>query len=270
MKKITYLLMLLTVVGYAQTTLIDFETATTWTDFDGGVMTTETNPYNNSDNNSANVGKMVKNAGQPWGGSWTDLGSPIDFSSNNAVSVKVYSPRVGAKLLFKVENETDGGVFFQQEATTTMANAWETLTYDFSSVNTANSYQKVVLIFDNGTVGDGSANFTFYVDDITLYLDSSALSQIDLPVNFEGSTTNYTVTDFGGNASMLVTDPANSSNNVIQSVKTTGAEIWAGTTIGTPSGFATAIPFTATSTKMSVKVRSPLAFRLANRNNYLK
>ena len=34
--------------------------------------------------------------------------------------------------------------------------------------STTNSYQKIVLIFDLGTVGDGSANFTFYFDDIKL------------------------------------------------------------------------------------------------------
>jgi hypothetical protein len=43
---------------------IDFETATTWGDFNGGVVTTETNPFNNADNTSANVGKMVKSAGE--------------------------------------------------------------------------------------------------------------------------------------------------------------------------------------------------------------
>ncbi len=42
------------------------------------------------------------------------------------------------------------------------------LTFDYSAINTARTYQKIVLIFDLGTVGDGSANFTFLFDDITL------------------------------------------------------------------------------------------------------
>ena len=37
--------------------------------------------------------------------------------------------------------------------------------------------------------------------------------QIDLPVDFEGSTVNYTMTDFGGNESSLVTDPYDSGNS---------------------------------------------------------
>ena len=82
--------------------------------------------------------------------------------------MKVFSPRIGAKVLLKVENLTNGGISFEKEVTTTTANAWELLTIDFSAINTANSYQKIVLIFDLGTMGDGTANFTYLFDDITL------------------------------------------------------------------------------------------------------
>lgn len=157
---------------------IDFESATTWTNFDGGVMTTETNPFNNTDNNSANVGKMVKNAGQTWGGSVLTLdGQHIDFSTHKTFSMKVYSTR-SVKVLLKVENATDAGVNFEKELTTSNLNSWETLTFDYSTISTTNTYSKIVLIFDNGTAGDGSANFTFYIDDIVL--DSRTLSTKDL------------------------------------------------------------------------------------------
>lgn len=82
--------------------------------------------------------------------------------------MKVYSPRVGAKVLLKVENLTNGAVSFEKEVTTTKANAWEELTFDYSSINASQSYQKIVLIFDLGTMGDGSANFTYWFDDIIL------------------------------------------------------------------------------------------------------
>ncbi|MCB0846349.1 MAG: T9SS type A sorting domain-containing protein, partial [Bacteroidetes bacterium] len=65
--------------------------------------------------------------------------------------------------------------------------------------------------------------------------------------------------DFGGNASMLTTDPDGGTNTVARSVKTSGAEVWAGTTIGGDGGFANAVPFTATETKMTVRVYSPNA-----------
>ena len=81
--------------------------------------------------------------------------------------MKVFSPRVGAKLLFKVENSINGGQNFEREATTTTANAWEELTFDFSAIP-GGTYDKVVWIFDLGTMGNGTANFTYYFDDITL------------------------------------------------------------------------------------------------------
>jgi len=139
-----------------------------FTNFDGGAVTVVNNPASGSINTSAKVAKMVKGAGQPWGGSYISLDSRIDFSTNKTFKVKVYSPRVGAKLLLKVENLTDGNISFDKEVATTKANEWEELTFDYSAISTTSSFQKIVLIFDLGTVGDGSANFTFYFDDIKL------------------------------------------------------------------------------------------------------
>ncbi len=82
--------------------------------------------------------------------------------------MKVFSPRVGAKVLLKVENQTDGNTNFEKEVLTTKAGEWEELTFDYSAIDVSKSYQKIVIIFDNGTMGDGSPNFTFLFDDITL------------------------------------------------------------------------------------------------------
>lgn len=84
-------------------------------------------------------------------------------------------------------------------------------------------------------------------------------TQIDLPVDFESTTIDYTLTDFGGNESSLVEDPNDASNTVAMVIKSNTAELWAGTTIGTDSGFATNIPITLTNSKMSVRVWSPSA-----------
>jgi hypothetical protein len=86
---------------------------------------------------------------------------------------------------------------------------------------------------------------------------SACLTQINLPINFEGTTTNFTVTDFGGNASSLVVDPTNASNMVIRSIKTSGSALWAGTTMSTPAGFSSTIPFTVSNRKVYVNVWSP-------------
>lgn len=150
---------------------LDFESATipyTFTDFGGGAATVIANSQVSGINTSSKVGKMVKNAGEVYGGSFITLTNPINFSASTTFKMKVFSPRIGAKVLLKVENLTNGGISFEKEVLTTTANTWEELTFDFSAINTANSYQKVVLIFDLGIMGDGSPNFTFLFDDIKL------------------------------------------------------------------------------------------------------
>ncbi len=226
--------------------------------FDGGNSTVISNPRISGINTSTKVARMIKSAGQPWGGSVMPLGAPIDFSTNKIFRMKVYSPRVGAKVLLKVENAANGAINFERERTTTIANAWEEIGFDFSTINTANVYNNIVLIFELGTMGDGSANFTFLFDDIRLAATMPS-NQIDLPVTFDVVGTNYAVTDFGNNQSVLANDPTSAANQVMKTTKPNGAETWAGTTIGTPSGFARAIPITTTTSQMSVRVYSPAA-----------
>ncbi len=238
---------------------ITFESATVnyaFTNFGGATATKIANPQSNGINTSANVGRMVKNAPEVWAGSFLTLGGPIDFSANRVFRMKVFSPRVGAKVLLKVENLTNGGISFEKEVVCNVANAWEDLAFDFRTINTGNSYSKVVLIFDLGTVGDGSANFTWLFDDIRL-TNQMPVGFLALPVTFDLPGVNYEVTDFGNNQSVAALDPTNGANNVKKTTKINGAETWAGTTIG--AGFTTNLPFTASKTQMSVRVYSPAA-----------
>ncbi|MBL0015467.1 MAG: T9SS type A sorting domain-containing protein [Bacteroidetes bacterium] len=247
--------------GQALAPPIDFESGTisyTWTDFGGGVATVINNPQSSGINTSTKVGQMVKNAPEVWAGSYLQMTNPIDFSVNKIWKMKVYSPRVGARVLFKVENISNGAVFFEREDTSTVANAWEELTFDFSAINTSNSYQKVVLIWDLGVAGNGSANFTFLFDDIQLISSGGPLlTQIDLPVTFDVPTVDYTMTDFGNNATVVGADPLNSLNNVGITTKGLAAQTWAGTTISTGLGFVNPIPFAINNTVVSARIWSP-------------
>ena len=240
---------------------VTFESPTinyVFNNFDGGNSTVIANPKSGGINTSAKVGRMIKSAGQVWGGSVLPLSAPIDFSTNKIFRMKVYSPRVGAKVLLKVENAANGGISFEKERTTTVANAWEEIGFDFSTINTANVYNNIVLIFELGTAGDGTANFTFYFDDILLAATMPS-TQMDLPVTFDDAAVNYSVIDFGNNASVMAADPTNAANKVMKTTKPNGAETWAGTTMGTAAGFAKAIPINNTTSQMSVRVYSPAA-----------
>ena len=214
-----------------------------WANFDGGNTTVVTNPNSGGINTSTKVAKMVKNPGQPWGGSLITLNSPIDFSTNKIFRVKVYSPRVGAKMLLKVENATNAGINFEKESTTTVANAWEYLYFDYSTINTANSYQKIVTIWELGTPGDGSANFTFLMDDFEL-VNALPPPPLSLPLTFESTTTNFNWFDFDGGQVTVLNNPQsngmNTSARVAKMVKNAG-QPWGGSflTLSSAMNFST-------------------------------
>ena len=239
---------------------VDFESTTVnyvFGDFDGGVLTKETNPDQSGLNTSATVAKMVKNDGQPWAGSSFVLDGAIDFSVNKTFKMKVWTPAAGTNVLLKVENSGNGAINFEQEVATTTAMGWEELTFDYSAISTTESFDKIVLIFQNGTVGDGSAAFTYYVDDIELTIGGTTpISEVDLPITFEDTMIDYDLTDFGGNISSIVVDPTDPTNLVGQAIRSNTAETFAGTTMS-DIGLANTIPFTATDTKMKVRVWSP-------------
>ena len=95
------------------------------------------------------------------------------------------------------------------------------------------------------------------INTMTYTVSYEIVFPLTLPVTFDDETINYDLIDFGGNISEIVVDPTNSSNMVAQSIKTEGAETWAGTTIGGTTGFTEQIPFTPGETYMTVRVWSP-------------
>lgn len=253
-KTITIFILLFTFsMVYAQSLPIDFETdinTSDFIDFDGGTATVLENPQSNGINTSSMVAQIVRDGGEVWAGSKIDLAANLDFTTLNSISMKVFSTApIGTIVKFKLEGAAGTT---ERDVPTTVSNEWEVLTWDFTG-EPAN-FNSIVFMFDFGNVGDGSETSTFLFDDVEQLFGGT---QIDWPVDFEGSDVNYTMTDFGGNSSSLVTDPTDPNNTVIQVIKTAEAADWAGTTIGTNAGFATNIPLTLSDSKMTVKVWSP-------------
>lgn len=238
----------------AQSLPIDFEGDVTTEDFinfDGGISTVIDNPQMDEENMSNSVCQIIRNGGATWAGSKIVLDANLDFSTSNVISMKVYtSAPVGTTVKLKLEG--DGSI--ERDMPTSATSEWHTISWDFTG-EPAN-FNEIVFMFDFGNIGDGSENSTFLFDDIQHIFGGS---QIDLPVNFESSTVNYTLTPFEGNIAFLTTDPLNENNTVAQSMKSVDASPSAGTTIGTQSGFATDIPLTLSDSKMTVKVWTPSA-----------
>ena len=234
---------------------VTFESSTinyAFANFDGGNSTVINNPQVNGINTSARVARMVKNAGQPWGGSVLPTSGAIDFANNKVFRMKVFSPRAGAKVLLKVENATNSSINFEKEVSTTVANAWEDLVFDYTGINASNSYHNLVIIFELGTMGDGSPNFTFLYDDIRL---ENSLPLV-FPMTFESTITNYNWSNFDGGNTTIINNPQsggiNTSSKVGRMVKGAG-QPWGGSVIQ----MAGPINFVAGTNTFRMKVFSP-------------
>lgn len=212
---------------------IDFESFTVnyaFGDFGNVHSAVIDNPDVSGLNTSAKVGQSIKTAGaETWAGTILTLESPIDFSTKKNLKLKVWSPKEGAVVKLKVENLTNGDISAEIDQVTTVSNAWEELSFNFSSIDVNNEYQKVVLFFDFGNVGDDAI---YYFDDIKLQLAQVPSSS---PVqDFEGEAPAFT--DFGNAVSEVISNPdasgINTTANVAKQTKTNGAETWAGSFFG--------------------------------------
>lgn len=203
---------------------ITFETVTpTFISFGGANSVVVANPSVEGINTSAKVGKLTKNSGsEVWAGSLIELAGPIDFT-NKLFRMKVWSPKAGIIVKLKVENLTNSDINKEVDATTSTANTWEELSFDFSSISTTDTYQKVVVFFDFGNAGTGDS---YYFDDIKL---------VPPPLNIDFETPTTISGDFGGAKTVIVDNPHNDANNssttVGENTKTPTGQVWGGSYI---------------------------------------
>ena len=244
---------------------VDFESPTLnygFTNFGNAFSSVVNNPSQTGINTSAKVGNLSKPVGaDTWAGSFLELSQPIDFSSLKQISVKTFSPVAGIVVKLKLENLANGNAInIERDVTNTVANAWETLTFDFTGIVNANAYQRVVIFFDFGNAGTGA---NFYFDDIQLTSSAPDLTLVDFQENPA-----YGFTDFGNAATTVIDNPQstgiNTSVKVAKQTKPNGAETWAGSFLE----MAAPIDFSQ-HTKVKIKVWSPVAgavikFKLEN------
>jgi hypothetical protein len=76
--------------------------------------------------------------------------------------------------------EGAGAAFEKESIGVTTANTWQELSFDFTGVAVNNLNDNIVFIFDLGTAGDGSANSTYYFDDVV----QSVVAVVLLPLHF--------------------------------------------------------------------------------------
>ena len=256
MKNYIFLILTLnTLLTYSQIALpINFEegqvTTESFVNFNGGIGTVVDNPFITDDNPSNTVGKIVRDGGDIWAGSYLELEDFIDFTTNTTINMRVYSVSPGLHVKFKLENN-DSSSATDRDAYTSTYDQWETLTWSFAGEPT-NTYEKLVLMFDFGNIGNGTDSSTFYFDDIFQTDPTGGLSQIDLPITYDDSSVYYSLISFGdeeGTSDIIYNSGA---NNLAYVAKSSSAATWAGVTISNESGLENNIPVTSSNSKMYV------------------
>ncbi len=209
---------------------IDFEDPTlnySFVDFGNAQSSVIPNPDPSGVNTSSTVAQSVKFSGsEVWAGSFLTIDEPVDFSSLNNIAVDVWTSEVGEVVKLKLENSANPDINTEVDMTTTVNQGWETLIYDFSGSDLSQDYDRVVIFFDFGNVGDDTS---YYFDNIRLSLP--AVSNFTTVEDFQGDTPgNFS---FGGvEGVQLVSNPnpsgTNTTSTVMQFTKTEGAEVWGG------------------------------------------
>lgn len=216
------------------------------------------NPDPTGNNTSAKVYHIHKAEGaQTWAGAFFDVENAADLS-NPTFTVNVWTPEAGTPVLFKLEDSSNGAIATELLMTTSGGGAWETLTFDLSTVGTfdpTHNYDRVVLFPNFGNMGIvGGASY--YFDDVAQATVVPTLPT--LPITFESSSITYTANGFGNLNPSVIANPdasgENTSATVLSLEKTTGAEVWAGASMPLES----AIDW-SNGTTLSVKVWSPNA-----------
>ena len=237
---------------------VDFESTTLDYDligFEGAESAVVANPDASGENTSDTVVETTKTEGaQFFAGTAMTLDVAIDFSESESISIKTWSPKANIPVRLKLE-AADPAVFVELDVNTTVANQWETLTWDFTGQTAGIDFVNVVLFFEfvPDLPGDGS---TYYYDDIEVATPAEEL--LELPVDFESTTLDYDLIGFEGAESAVVANPdasgENTSDTVVETIKTEGAQFFAGTAmlLDVPIDF-------SESESISIKTWSPKA-----------
>lgn len=199
------------------------------TDFGGNFSEIVTDPTNPSNT----VAKTIKTAAaELWAGTTVggSLGfpTPIPFVPGSTImTVDVWSPTAGTPIRLKVEASNDPTISVETEANTTVANGWQTLTFDFMNeatgtapINFGYSYNKASIFFNFGTPGSVAGEQTYYWDNMDFGggTTEKPLLAIDVQDNFEnngwGTITSWKFQDPELVDLPIIIDPLNAANHV--------------------------------------------------------
>ena len=189
------------------------------------------NPNPSGVNTTSNVMQFSKTDGaEVWGGMGFAVDGIINFNGTNQIKINSYAPEAGKVVKVKLETAEGNidGLTYEFDMTTTVANQWEVLTYDFSAAPDLD-YISFIVFYDFGNQNAGLYHFDEIQVGIGEYIPTQAPS-IEIE-NFEGELPgNFS---FGGVEGVQIVENLNVSGtnttaSVMQCTKTEGSEVWGG------------------------------------------
>jgi len=141
----------------------------TWTAFDcadASTIEVVDNPDTTGGNTSDYVAKFVTTS-CTWEGTFTDQEYVPMNMERNYFSVDVYAPEAGRTVMLKLEKFDDNQVNIEVSATTTVANQWETLEFDFTGAESG-TFGRITVFPDFNGTNEGEV---WYFDNIWQYRD---------------------------------------------------------------------------------------------------
>jgi len=136
-----------------------------------------------------------------------DFGAPLQLTSTSVITLDVWAPAAETTVRLALQNGI-GEEIIAVDAETTSSEAWETLTFDVSSVSAATDIERFVILFNPGT--DGFEGYFFdnmVIDGASNVADlESVLSFNAYPNPTQGPTTfNYELRE-AAQVQFIVTD----------------------------------------------------------------
>lgn len=145
-----------------------------WTGSNGATFEIADNPSKTGINTSNKVGKVTASGAQ-WEFTWSTAfgGEEIDYvnfsEEGYIVKVDVYSPKANSPVYLKFEGKGVNAVEITT-VTTTKANEWETLEFDYEPHGLVDgAYKNFVILFDAGVTTEGGEEF--YFDNVRLCVE---------------------------------------------------------------------------------------------------
>ena len=190
-------------------------------------LTVIANPQQGTLNPTDKVGRYADPADE-----WSALSivstTALNLSKYNQLSMKVFAPRTGIPMLFKLEGGTSPAKEIWDTVRT--ANAWVTFNIDFSSVK-ANNYKNIAIFF-NGSVAN-SGNDIYLIDDIQWKSEPITGCALDFESADRTIPFKYFANDtLEGKLARVITNPKkatiNTSANVLEFKRLPGGAVYAG------------------------------------------